>query len=72
MYLCKCNNCDEIWEDMNPSDNSFEIDSDELDEIPLPLELFEDDEGYFYACPLCGTDDYLADIKNEDLYDGLT
>lgn len=72
MYLCKCNNCDEIWEDLNPSGNSFEVDPDELDEIPLPLELFEDDDGEFWGCPLCGTDDYLADINNQDLYDRLT
>lgn len=72
MYLCKCNNCDEIWEDMNPSCNSFEIDPDKLNEIPLPLELFEDDGDHFWGCPICETDDYLSDINNQDLYDGLT
>lgn len=50
---------------MNPSEDSFNFDADELEESYLPLELFEDEDGVFWGCPICETDDYLADIKTE-------
>lgn len=69
MYLCRCNNCDEIWEDINPSEDSFDFDPDELDETYFPLELFEDEDGKFWGCPICETDAYLIDFKNERFYE---
>ena len=65
MYLCRCNNWDEIWEDMNPSEDSFDFDLEELDENYFPLERFD---GEFWGCPICETDDYLSDINKQDFY----
>lgn len=60
-YLCKCNNCGALLIDENP----------QLDAIELPLqgneeqmERLEDEDGGFWGCPHCKTDEYLVDLLN--------
>jgi hypothetical protein len=64
--LCKCNNCDLIMFDENPSDQA---------EFAAPkgtasmVQLEDTQEGdlersFFWACPTCLTDDYLVDVTS--------
>jgi hypothetical protein len=58
IYLCKCNNCDNIYQDTNPQIGAKKY----KDEGYRSLESLEDREGYCNACPDCKTDAYLVDI----------
>ena len=63
MKLCTCNNCGNIYEDMNPSDESIEYPLIEgIKELPT-IKLEDGDTGY--GCPECKTDGYLQDNINE-------
>jgi hypothetical protein len=67
MKLCYCNNCEFVFEDMNPADNS----PDFSDDLPFgPLEIIKDEEDgpeeFFWACPNCKTDEYLSDILPDE------
>jgi len=63
MNLCTCNNCDNIWKDMNPQVNAKEYPNN-LNYEPL-TKLYDDksdlSSGY-WVCPKCCTDNYLSDI----------
>jgi hypothetical protein len=58
MFICRCNKCDNIFEDTNPQINAINY-----PEIDIPsLEPSENiDEGGLHACPNCQTDAYLQD-----------
>jgi len=59
MKLCKCNNCEGIFEDLNPQINAKEY----PDKAGIePLKQFEDEGGFFFGCPNCETDGYLVDL----------
>jgi len=58
-YLCKCLNCNNILFDENPQINAkkYTIKGNELHMI-----VIKNDEEYYFGCPICNTDSYLADI----------
>ena len=60
IHLCKCNNCDIIYEDLNPQIDSklYPFNNQE------PLIPITDDGGFMWACPKCQTDSYLQDNIN--------
>ncbi len=68
MFLCTCNNCDGIWEDTNPSDDSKEYPETPENLSHAPLESGEDKDGngWSHHCPTCKTDGYLMDNKNTE------
>lgn len=58
--LCKCNNCDSILIDQNSQigANEYDLSGEEIE-----MQYMQDEDGeYFWACPLCETDDYLIDL----------
>lgn len=57
-YLCRCNNCYTILNDMNEKENAklFPLKGTELN-------MTKGSEGE-WVCPLCGVDDYLVDMEN--------
>lgn len=60
MNICTCNNCGNLYEDLNPSSISKDY---KFRELPI-LELMKDEDGLFYGCPICKTDGYLVDDIN--------
>lgn len=57
MKLCKCNNCGNIYEDMNPQSNAPEYAA-----RPVPqLEWLRNADEDYWGCPKCQTDEYLSD-----------
>lgn len=58
-YLCKCNNCEVIYEDMNPQVNATKH---EVLTVIEPLIQIEENEEVFWGCPTCKTDSYLTDL----------
>ncbi len=62
MKLCTCNNCSNIWEDMNPQTDAKEY-PDDADILPLVKchSLDGSKPDTFWGCPTCGTDDFLSD-----------
>lgn len=62
--FCKCNNCDEVFFDTNPSEQPF---------FKIPegksfreLTTQEDEGGFFQGCPECKTDGALVDIVDKE------
>jgi len=60
--LCKCNNCDSILIDKNPQINAKEYDEKSDDVIKASEMIQLDDDGYYWACPVCMTDEFLDDL----------
>lgn len=61
MYICTCNNCGRVYEDINPGEKSINYPID----ISLPeLERGEDEDGEYIGCPVCCTDANLVDNIN--------
>lgn len=61
--LCRCNNCDSILLDENPQVNAPLLD------VPFgasSMVLLTDEDEFFWSCPNCGTDEFLADITTLD------
>lgn len=59
--LCGCTNCMRVMIDENPNkQKELEFNN------PFSMELFEDEEGYFWGCPHCQTDGYLIDIESKE------
>lgn len=58
MKICTCNMCDEIFEDMNPSNSSIDY---YYDVSIKPLIEIEEEEIIYWGCPNCRTDAYLVD-----------
>jgi hypothetical protein len=58
-YTCKCNNCGEILIDEN-YDSKIQTEN-ELDGTEMNMVQVEEDGEFFWACPTCGTDEYLMD-----------
>ena len=63
--LCKCNMCDNILIDQNPQIGAKEY---ELKGNELEMQWFgggikdkNGEEGNYWGCPVCLTDDYLTD-----------
>lgn len=60
--ICKCNNCDQRYIDLNPKEGALRVQNAErLKELLLMEKEWE----RFYACPECETDAYLADILDD-------
>ena len=55
-YVCKCNNCETVMFDENPSTNLVDIDL-----IDEPIENMETTDNGVWGCPNCRTDEYLTD-----------
>lgn len=57
-YLCRCNNCYSILNDMNERGDAdlFPLKGTELD-------MVKGADGE-WVCPLCGVDDYLVDMDD--------
>ena len=54
---------------MNPSENSIEESSEYLEMVGIEVHEMEkvtDEDGSFWACPMCKKDDYLMDIESLD------
>jgi hypothetical protein len=71
MKLCTCNNCGNVYEDFNPSDDSIEYPNDiangssiVIKELETLKDLEMNGEPY-YGCLECETDGYLVDNVNE-------
>jgi hypothetical protein len=58
MFLCTCLNCDGIFVDNNPSEDSIDYHDESLEEIELGELIFMCDGSYY--CQNCGTDGFLA------------
>lgn len=67
MKLCYCNNCETIYEDMNPQVEAKEYPETNSFE-PLQWVTDKDDGEACWLCPKCRTDGYLRDEISEDLY----
>jgi len=57
--LCKCNNCDTVMFDENPSEQPL---------LTAPkgtshMVQLKDEGEFFWACPECQTDEYLQDLQ---------
>lgn len=65
--LCKCLNCDTIFEDMNPQTNQpeFLVEIGQYDTLAALLE--DGGRTTYYGCPNCNTDGYLTDILTDDM-----
>jgi len=64
MKLCKCNNCEGIFEDLNPQVNAKEF--PDIKNVK-PLKRMKDKDSIFFVCPTCKTDDFLSDdVDNKD------
>lgn len=60
MKVCTCNNCGNIFEDLNPSEESIEYSDFPIDE----LEMCNDGNDTFLGCKVCRTDEFLMDNIN--------
>lgn len=60
-YLCRCNCCGTILLDENPDCDSPKY---ALKHTEENMEQQEDENGIYYVCPHCGTDEYLVDLSN--------
>ena len=57
--LCKCNNCGSVLIDENPQYGAV------FHPVPtnaIEMEYITNDDGSFWACPNCQTDEYLIDL----------
>ena len=71
MKLTTCGNCENVYEDMNPGDDSIDypdslIERFKIQELPT-INLLDDKgnkEDIGYGCPNCNTDGYLQDNVN--------
>lgn len=65
-HLCKCNNCGTVMIDQNPQINGtlHELKGNEVEMqyVPALIETTIQEKEYFWACPICLTDDYLNDL----------
>lgn len=60
--LCLCNNCNSILIDENPQVDAPLYDLKEYPEAKEMAHVWDDEwQSYFWACPECLTDSYLAD-----------
>lgn len=59
--LCRCNNCGLILIDENP-----QVDAPKyyLKGTEERMKQVEDENGIYYVCPHCGTDECLVDLNN--------
>ena len=60
-YICKCNNCDNLYIDTNPQVGAKKYDVDYLNL----------DDLYDHKCPKCKVDDYLDDSVYRKLWNIL-
>jgi hypothetical protein len=60
MKLCTCNNCGNVYEDLNS--NPDQIEYPEI--IVEPLEYIEEHSYSYYGCPQCHDDGCLVDNIN--------
>ena len=65
-YLCRCNMCDSLLLDKNPSGNSILIDVTTIDKPINYMMQFHDGGEFYWGCPNCATDSYLVDLTNDD------
>lgn len=56
-HLCICNNCMTILFDENP-----QVDAKKYKFENIVVEMMDKDEDGAWACPICGTDNYLIDL----------
>lgn len=66
MHLCTCNNCGNVWEDVNPGPDSKDYPETAENLKCKPLISYEPEgegNGWTYACPECKTDGYLVDNR---------
>lgn len=72
MKLTTCGNCGNVYEDMNPGEESIDYAEDvarvfPIQELPTIQRIHEDgskDGTGYYGCPECKTDGYLQDNVN--------
>ena len=66
--LCKCSNCESVLIDENPQVDAikYELKGGELSMIQVNLGNDGDsvDDEIIWACPICETDGFLADIED--------
>lgn len=70
MKLCTCNNCGNIWEDMNPQTDSKNY-PDTPDFKPLKWIREDGTNDWFWGCPKCETDGFLSDDVNDKPWEKL-
>jgi len=67
MHICTCNNCGEIYEDMNPSKESIDYPEQDLDQLRyINVNEATENDGIHgkemaWVCPKCLTDEHLID-----------
>lgn len=68
MKLCKCNNCETVMFDENPTKSGFDFNEADIATYqPDSMVYLKDETGYFWGCPKCKTDDYLADLVSREM-----
>lgn len=60
-HLCRCNYCGAVLLDENPDCNSPKY---VLKHTEERMEQRKDENGIYYVCPHCGTDECLVDLSN--------
>jgi len=65
--FCKCNNCDEVFFDTNPSEQPFfKIPKNKGFRELSTLQEEEEEGDFFQGCPECETDEFLQDVVDEN------
>lgn len=62
MKLCTCNNCGNVYEDLNANKGQIEYPDSIIVDL---LELIQKDGETFWGCPQCQDDAHLTDDLNE-------
>lgn len=60
-YLCFCNNCESIYIDPNPGDDSVAF-PEASPEIEQATDIGRDPDEGFPVCPKCETDGHMVDM----------
>ena len=60
MKICTCNNCGNIYDDLNGDDKSIEY----QDTLLKELDLLNENGDSFYGCGVCDTDSFLMNNIN--------
>lgn len=63
--LCQCNMCDNIFIDQNSQIGAKEYLVD-ISKITNLQYLKDDNDEYYWGCPICETDSFLQDEINEE------
>jgi hypothetical protein len=68
-YLCKCNNCGNLYVDLNPQTDAIKRDiTFGFPELVYMVDAKEGGPEEYPMCPVCKTDEYLTDEYTDEEY----